>query len=78
MYVHVFGAYFGLAVSFVFGVKAKPKEHRLEGATYQSGIFAMIGKNRKTKILLKVYLNLSLLHYSLLYTMFSFMQTKYL
>ncbi|XP_033209252.1 ammonium transporter Rh type B-B isoform X2 [Belonocnema kinseyi] len=43
MYVHVFGAYFGLAVSFVFGVKDKPKEHRLEGATYQSDIFAMIG-----------------------------------
>lgn len=44
MYVHVFGAYFGLAVSFVFGVKDKPKEHHLEGSTYQSDIFAMIGK----------------------------------
>ncbi|XP_043465365.1 ammonium transporter Rh type B-B isoform X1 [Leptopilina heterotoma] len=43
MYVHVFGAYFGLAVSFVFGVKDKPKEHHLEGSTYQSDIFAMIG-----------------------------------
>ena len=44
MYVHVFGAYFGLAVSFVFGLKDKPKEHHLEGSTYQSDIFAMIGK----------------------------------
>lgn len=44
MYVHAFGAYFGLAVSFVFGVKDKPKQHHLEGSTYQSDIFAMIGK----------------------------------
>lgn len=43
MYVHAFGAYFGLAVSFVFGVKDKPKQHHLEGSTYQSDIFAMIG-----------------------------------
>ncbi|XP_015187756.1 PREDICTED: ammonium transporter Rh type B isoform X2 [Polistes dominula] len=43
MYVHAFGAYFGLAVSFVFGRKDKPKEHHLEGPSYQSDIFAMIG-----------------------------------
>ena len=43
MYVHVFGAYFGLAASFALGMKNKPKEHRLEGASYQSDIFAMIG-----------------------------------
>ncbi|CAD6222287.1 GSCOCG00000897001-RA-CDS [Cotesia congregata] len=43
MFVHVFGAYFGLAVSFAFGVKEKPKEHHLEGSNYQSDIFAMIG-----------------------------------
>ncbi|XP_012274440.1 ammonium transporter Rh type A isoform X2 [Orussus abietinus] len=43
MYVHAFGAYFGLAVSFVFGVRDKPKEHPLEGPSYQSDIFAMIG-----------------------------------
>nr|XP_050863671.1 ammonium transporter Rh type B isoform X2 [Vespula vulgaris] len=43
MYVHAFGAYFGLAVSFIFGMKEKPKEHRLEGSSYQSDIFAMIG-----------------------------------
>ncbi|KAK2586413.1 hypothetical protein KPH14_010698 [Odynerus spinipes] len=43
MYVHAFGAYFGLAVSFVFGMKEKPKEHSLEGPSYQSDIFAMIG-----------------------------------
>lgn len=44
MYVHVFGAYFGLAVSLAFGINRKPKEHHLEGASYQSDIFAMIGK----------------------------------
>ncbi|XP_058797600.1 ammonium transporter Rh type B-B isoform X2 [Phymastichus coffea] len=43
MYVHAFGAYFGLAVSFVSGMKEKPKEHSLEGSTYESDIFAMIG-----------------------------------
>ncbi|XP_017885470.1 ammonium transporter Rh type A isoform X2 [Ceratina calcarata] len=43
MFVHAFGAYFGLAVSFVFGMKNKPKEHRLEGPSYNSDIFAMIG-----------------------------------
>ncbi|XP_072754718.1 rhesus blood group-associated glycoprotein Rh50 isoform X2 [Anoplolepis gracilipes] len=43
MFVHVFGAYFGLAVSFVFGMKERPKEHELEGSSYQSDIFAMIG-----------------------------------
>ncbi|XP_026825981.1 ammonium transporter Rh type A isoform X3 [Ooceraea biroi] len=43
MFVHVFGAYFGLAVSFVFGMKEKPNVHHLEGASYQSDIFAMIG-----------------------------------
>ncbi|CAK9807155.1 Ammonium transporter Rh type B [Anthophora plagiata] len=43
MFVHAFGAYFGLAVSFVFGMKDKPKEHHLEGPSYNSDIFAMIG-----------------------------------
>ncbi|XP_015115361.1 ammonium transporter Rh type A [Diachasma alloeum] len=43
MFVHVFGAYFGLAVSFAFGMKSRPKEHHLEGSSYQSDIFAMIG-----------------------------------
>jgi len=43
MFVHVFGAYFGLAVSFVFGMKEKQNIHHLEGASYQSDIFAMIG-----------------------------------
>ncbi|XP_011870750.1 PREDICTED: ammonium transporter Rh type B isoform X2 [Vollenhovia emeryi] len=43
MFVHVFGAYFGLAISFVLGTKDKPKEHDLEGSNYQSDVFAMIG-----------------------------------
>lgn len=43
MFVHVFGAYFGLAISFVFGIKDRPTEHELEGSSYQSDIFAMIG-----------------------------------
>ncbi|XP_050449446.1 ammonium transporter Rh type A isoform X1 [Cataglyphis hispanica] len=43
MFVHVFGAYFGLAISFAFGMKEQPKEHEFEGSSYQSDIFAMIG-----------------------------------
>ncbi|XP_071642736.1 rhesus blood group-associated glycoprotein Rh50 isoform X2 [Temnothorax longispinosus] len=47
MFVHVFGAYFGLAISFVLGMKDKPEEyeeeHDLEGSSYQSDVFAMIG-----------------------------------
>ncbi|XP_017759249.1 PREDICTED: ammonium transporter Rh type A isoform X2 [Eufriesea mexicana] len=43
MFVHAFGAYFGLAVSFVLGMKGRPKEHHLEGPSYNSDIFAMIG-----------------------------------
>jgi ammonium transporter Rh len=44
MYVHAFGAYFGLAVSFVFGMKEKPKENSLDGSSYKSDMFAMVGK----------------------------------
>ncbi|XP_011155843.1 ammonium transporter Rh type A isoform X2 [Solenopsis invicta] len=43
MFVHVFGAYFGLAISFVLGMKENPNEHKLEGSSYQSDVFAMIG-----------------------------------
>ncbi|KAL1139015.1 hypothetical protein AAG570_009076 [Ranatra chinensis] len=38
--VHTFGAYFGLACSRVLG---KPKYKDMEGSSYQSDIFAMIG-----------------------------------
>ncbi|KAF7993399.1 hypothetical protein HCN44_007902 [Aphidius gifuensis] len=41
MYVHAFGAYFGLAVSFVIGLKNKPTEN--PKSSYESDIFAMIG-----------------------------------
>lgn len=58
MYVHAFGAYFGLAVSFAFGLKSKPTESPLEGSTYQSDIFAMIGtyskKTREESFIFKV------------------------
>jgi len=40
MFVHVFGAYFGLMVSFVL---RRDVESEKEGATYHSDIFAMIG-----------------------------------
>lgn len=42
MYVHTFGAYFGLAVSYMLTNKEKMKSEK-NGSTYNSDIFAMIG-----------------------------------
>jgi len=42
MYVHTFGAYFGLAVSFMLGVPKKEKQ-KLNSSTKNSDMFAMIG-----------------------------------
>ena len=42
--VHAFGAYFGLAVSFIMRpTKENAKPGELEGASYTSDIFAMVG-----------------------------------
>jgi ammonium transporter Rh len=44
MFVHAFGAYFGLAVSYIIELrKGKQIENSLEEARYTSDIFAMIG-----------------------------------
>lgn len=46
MFVHVFGAYFGLAVSWMLGHGSSIRKGvagALEGASYNSDIFAMIG-----------------------------------
>merc|ERR1719210_652942 len=44
MYVHTFGAYFGLAVSWVFTDKKKVEEQAKNfGSSYNSDMFAMIG-----------------------------------
>ena len=42
MFVHTFGAYFGLMVSFVL---KRDFSSSSEGPTYTSDIFAMIGMN---------------------------------
>lgn len=42
IFLHMFGAYFGLAVSFVLN-KKEHCDHRKEGSVYHSDIFAMIG-----------------------------------
>jgi ammonium transporter Rh len=42
MYVHVFGAYFGLAVAKVLNFR-KVVESENEGESYQSNLFSMIG-----------------------------------
>ena len=43
MYVHMFGAYFGLAISFVLSTCEKPQKSPNNGSNYFSDIFAMIG-----------------------------------
>lgn len=44
IFVHAFGAYFGLAVSFVLNRQRKTStENNLEGSSYVSDLFAMIG-----------------------------------
>lgn len=45
MYVHAFGAYFGLAVSFVLshGIGTKTEGNKLESSSYHSDIHSMIG-----------------------------------
>lgn len=42
MFIHTFGAYFGLAVSFILS-KFAPSESSKEGSDYKGDIFAMIG-----------------------------------
>ncbi|KAH6931635.1 hypothetical protein HPB50_026144 [Hyalomma asiaticum] len=42
IFLHMFGAYFGLAVSFMLN-KKEHCDHRKEGSVYHSDIFAMIG-----------------------------------
>lgn len=46
IFVHTFGAYFGLAVSYVLDKKKRGSEvnSTLEGSSYTSDLFAMIGK----------------------------------
>ena len=46
MYIHAFGAYFGLAVARVLH-NDKYEEAKSEGSVYHSDIFAMIGKLNK-------------------------------
>ena len=47
MLVHIFGAYFGLAVSCVLRRDVSSDK---EGATYNSDIFAMIGISSKRSV----------------------------
>ena len=42
MYVHAFGAYFGLAVSKVLSINREVESEK-EGSNYNSDLFAMIG-----------------------------------
>jgi ammonium transporter Rh len=44
MFVHTFGAYFGLAVSRVL-YKKSLNDHPKEGSCYHSDLFSMIGES---------------------------------
>lgn len=48
IFVHVMGAYFGLGVSYVLcrNKKGSEVQNSLEGSSYTSDLFAMIGKFR--------------------------------
>lgn len=49
MAVHVFGAYFGLAVTKVI-YNSEHSESPNEGSNYQSDLFSMIGKFNKSSV----------------------------
>lgn len=48
MFIHAFGAYFGLAVARVL-YDEEVEKSRKEGAVYHSDLFAMIGKSSMQK-----------------------------
>ncbi|XP_071484200.1 ammonium transporter Rh type B-A-like, partial [Diadema antillarum] len=52
MYVHTFGAYFGIAASCVVSSKAA-KDHPKEGASYTSDLFSMIAGEKTSSVLRK-------------------------
>lgn len=47
MYIHAFGAYFGLAVARVLH-NDQASEAKSEGSVYHSDIFSMVGKLKKS------------------------------
>ena len=47
--IHTFGAYFGLAFSYMVGVP-RPGEDAREESTYYSDVFSMVGKLHISKI----------------------------
>ena len=53
IFVHAFGAYFGLAVSMVHRRRNTGSSEPLEGSLYASDIFAMVFRNHTCLILIK-------------------------
>lgn len=51
MYIHAFGAYFGMTVARVL-YHEKSKDNENEGSVYHSDLFAMIGKKTYENIVL--------------------------
>ncbi len=47
MLIHTFGAYFGLAVSFML-YRKKATDHPRNSTVYHSDLFAMIGERRRS------------------------------
>jgi hypothetical protein len=61
MYVHVFGAFFGLAVAKV--LNSKEVESKDESSNYHSDLFSMIGKNNFKLIMVIIIIIIIMLNF---------------
>ena len=62
MVIHTFGAYFGLAVSFVL-YRKNAKDHPTNSSRYDSDLFAMIGELEEEIKFVGVVIPFTMLHY---------------
>ena len=51
MFIHVFGAYFGIAVATVISREGVEKASGKEGSVYHSDLFSVVGRNHPSDII---------------------------